>query len=61
MTIDRQDIGDARGISSAGSGGNAVGNGLHGYTSDNRSTVGSVAADIRIVRSQGGLQGGRSQ
>ena len=49
MTVARRDIGDARGISSAGSGSNTVRDYLHRETSGNRTTVGSVAVDIRSV------------
>ena len=49
-TVYRKDMGDARGGSSAGSGGNAVGSYIHRDMSDNRSTVGSVADNIRSAR-----------
>ena len=61
MTVARRDIGDARGISSAGSGSNTVRDYLHRETSGNRTTVGSVAVDIRSVHRREGLRGGRSQ
>ena len=60
-TVDRQDRGYARDRSSAGRGGNTVENDLHREKSGNRSTVGSVVADILSVRRLEGLRGGGLQ
>ena len=45
-TVARRDMGDAQGGSSAGIGRNSVGDELHRETVGNRSTLGSVAANI---------------
>ena len=46
VTVDRQDMGESKGGSTAGSGGKAVGNDLHVGTAGNRGTVGGVTAAI---------------
>ena len=59
--VARWDMGDTRGGISAGSGGNAVVDGLHREKSGNHRTVGSVTGDIQSVLRREGLQGGRLQ
>ena len=44
--VDIQDMGDARGVSNAGSGGNAVGKDLHRDTAGNRGTFGGVETNL---------------
>ena len=46
MKESRQDMGDARGVSSAGSGGNSVSNDLHRETTGNSGTVRGAEANF---------------
>ena len=57
----RRDVGYARGRSSAGSGGNTVGNDLYRDMAGNCGTVGGVTTDIRSVCRVEGLRGGWTQ
>ena len=52
---------DARGISSAVSGGNVVVDDLYRETGVNHGTVGGVATDIQSVRKGEGIRGGWTQ
>ena len=52
--LTRKYTGDAWGGISAGGGGNTVGDDLHRETAGNRSTVGSVEADIRMCAGEKG-------
>ena len=54
----RRYMGDARGGSSAGSGGNTVRNDLYRETIGNRGKVGVVATDIRMCTGEKGYKGG---
>ena len=54
----RRDVGDARGGSSAGSGGNAADDDLYRETAGNRGTVGDVTTNILSVYRGEGLRGG---
>ena len=57
----RQNVGYARGGSSAGSGGNVFGDVLYREMSGNRDTVGGVMTNIQSVCRGEGLQGGWTQ
>ena len=57
----RREVGDAQGVSSAGSGRNAVGNDLYRETTGNRGTVGGVTTNIRSMCRVEGLRGGWTQ
>ena len=52
--VPRKDTGDAWGRISTGGGGNTVGDDLHRDTAGNRSTVGSIEADIRMCAGEKG-------
>ena len=49
MEDSRRDVGDARGRSSAGNGGNTVSDDIYKETSGNRGTVGGLTTNIRSV------------
>ena len=58
MENSRRDMGDSQGRSSAGGGGNAVGDDLYREKAGNRGTVGGITTNIRIVcRGEGLLRG----
>ena len=51
----RRDMGDSQGRSSAGSGGNAVGDDLYRDMAGNRGTVGGITTNIQSVFREEGL------
>ena len=54
-------MGDARGESSAGRGGNAVGDDLYREMAGNCGTVGGITTDVQSVSRGKRIQGGQTQ
>ena len=61
MEDSRRDVGDARGRSSAGNGGNTVSDDIYKETSGNRGTVGGLTTNILSVCRGEGILGGLNQ